>query len=390
MILHALFILAAFVVFYTYLGYPLLLALLTLRRRPQVPLGPALSPYSVVIAARNEAASIGRRTREFLTSPLRGELIIVSDGSTDATAAAVRTAAADCGASARCQVIELPRSLGKAAALSAGCARARGDILIFADARQSWAPDALPQLLALFADPHVGGVSGELILGSAPGVLAGVGLYWRYEKWIRCRESARYAMVGATGAISAVRRTLFTGIPAGTILDDVYWPLRVVMQGHRVVHTRTAVAFDRLPPRAAAEFRRKVRTMAGNWQLLALLPAAVLPWRNRIWWQYLSHKLLRLCVPWLLLTLLFLCLAIGTPLFLWLLAAQLACYALAFLGLIPTCAARIPLASAAASFVVLNVAAAAGLLVWLTGRHTRAWNQTSYAPPPAPALEATP
>src|ERR1019366_2199678 len=110
------------------------------------------------------------------------------------------------------------------------------------------------------------------------------------------------SQVGVTGAISAVRRPLFRPIPPGTLLDDVYWPMLVVLQGQRVVHDERAKAFDQLPANPHDEFCRKVRTLAGNFQLLTLLPwSAFWPWRNRVWWQWTSHKLLRLASPWALL-----------------------------------------------------------------------------------------
>ena len=107
-----------------------------------------------------------------------------------------------------------------------------------------------------------------------------------------------HVIVGVTGAISAVRRELFRPIPSGTLLDDVYWPLLVAMQGYRVIHEPRARAYDRLPERPLDEFQRKLRTLTGNFQLVARLPQALLPWRNPIWFQFLSHKLLRLLMPW--------------------------------------------------------------------------------------------
>ena len=124
----------------------------------------------------------------------------------------------------------------------------------------------------------------------------------RYERWLRHNEGQIGSVVGVTGAISAVRRELFRPIPHGTILDDVYWPLQVAMIGYRVVRDPRARAYDSLPERAGDEFRRKVRTLAGNLQLLARLPGALLPWRNPIWLQFISHKVLRLLVPWALAT----------------------------------------------------------------------------------------
>src|SRR5262249_16423883 len=231
------------------------------------------------------------------------------------------------------QVLELPTNVGKAAALTEACALASGEVLVFADVRQSWAPDALGLLLENFADPHIGAVSGDLVIESAPGVMAGVGLYWRYEKWLRQRESMVHSMVGATGAVCAVRRELFRPIPRGVLLDDVYWPLQVAMQGFRVLPGQRARAFDRLPERGRDEFRRKVRTLSGNFQLLGRLPAALLPWRNPIWFQLLSHKLLRLVVPWALLTLLVTSALLPGPFFRLALFYQAAGYLLGVVGL---------------------------------------------------------
>ncbi len=173
------------------------------------------------------------------------------------------------------RVLELPERVGQGGRPVAGLRRRVHEILVFADVRQTWAADALPRMLANFADPAVGAVSGDLIVRDADGALAGVGLYWRFEKWLRRQESRLWSGVGATGAISAVRRELFRPIPRGTILDDVYWPMRVALQGYRVVHDEQAHAFDRLPDRTGDEFRRKVRTLSGCFQLAARLPAVL-------------------------------------------------------------------------------------------------------------------
>ena len=286
---------------YVFVGYPAAVALLArLFGRPPrlgVPGGPRPS-VSVVIAAFNEERTIGRRIREFTgriaADGLDGEVIVVSDGSTDRTLDAAREHEAD----GEVRAIDLVENRGKAVALSMGCAEATRDVIVFADARQTWADDALVALLGPFADPEVGAVSGDLIVEAAPGVMAGVGIYWRYEKWIRANEGRLHSTVGVTGAISAVRRELFRTIPPGTILDDVYWPMQVVLQSRRVVHEGRARAFDRLPEKAGDEFRRKVRTLSGNFQLAARVPALLVPWRNPAWLAFLSHKLGRLAAPW--------------------------------------------------------------------------------------------
>lgn len=372
-------------ILYAYAAYPVLLAALARwRGRPIRPQGELPRSVSVVIAAYNEEASIRRRLEELAglitTSDLEGEIIVVSDGSTDLTAALVRAF----GGPVR--LLEQPENRGKAAALNAGTAAATGEILVFADVRQRWADTALTQLLVNFRDPAVGAVSGDLIIEAAPGVVAGVGLYWRYEKVIRRLESRLHSTVGVTGSICAVRRRLFRPIPPGTILDDVYWPLRVVMDGHRVVHEERARAFDRFPERARDEFRRKVRTLGGNFQLVARLPALLHPGKNPLWWQFLSHKLLRLVVPWALLGLLATAAVLPGPFYRAAFYGQIAFYLVALLGTRRPIAVRSRLAAAAASFLVLNTAAWTAFWVWASGRAARSWNKTVYrVSPTSPA-----
>lgn len=365
---------------YAYIAYPLLIWCVgrcwgrpVRRGRCE---GGRLPSFSVVIAAFNEKDTIGRRVQEFTerlaADGLDGEVIVISDGSTDGTAAA-----AQAGGPAR--VIEFVQNRGKAASLNAGLAAAQKEVVVLADARQHWAPGALVSLLENFADPAVGAAGGHLELESRAGVVAGVGLYWRFEKWLRRLESRIHSTAGLTGAVCAVRRHLFRPVPAGTILDDVYWPLCVAMQGYRVVHDEQALAFDRLPEHAGDEFRRKVRTLAGNLQLLCLVPGALLPWRNPIWCQFLSHKLLRLVVPWALLGALAANLLLAGPFYRTLLGVQLGGYALALMGLRTAAMARFRVASAAASFLVLNAAAWVAFWVWISGRSSRSWRKVVYS-----------
>ena len=371
------FWLCAGLVAYTFLIYPALLMLRArVRVRPVRRSESFTATVSFVVAARDEQDRIEARLRELASllaaSGPGGEILLVSDGSTDDTAAIARRV----GPPVR--VIELSANVGKAAALNRGCAEASGDILAFADVRQRWAPDALRRLVANFADPVIGAVSGDLIIEAEPGVTAGVGLYWRYEKAIRRLESRVHSMAGVTGAVCAVRRELFRPIPPGTILDDVYWPMRVVMRGFRVVHDESALAFDRLPPRAQDEFRRKVRTLCGNYQLVARLPSLLLPWRNPICWQFVSHKLLRLVVPWCLLALLVTSALLKGPFYRLALGAQCLFYLAALAGCWKPIGRRSRLAAAVASFVVLNTAAAAALWVWMRGRASRSWSKVTY------------
>jgi cellulose synthase/poly-beta-1,6-N-acetylglucosamine synthase-like glycosyltransferase len=370
---------AASCVLYTYALYPLLLGALARWRARPVARGhrPARS-VTIVVAVRDEEVCIDRRLRELtrliVASGACGEVVVVSDGSADGTAAVARG-----HTKGPVRVLELPARVGKAAALTAGCTAAVGDILVFADVRQSWAPDALALLLENFADPAVGAVSGNLVVASAPGVQAGVGLYRRFEKWLRHQEGLVWSMVGATGAISAVRRELFRPIPPGTILDDVYWPLQVALQGFRVVLDPRARAHDRLPERTRDEFRRKVRTLSGNLQLLTRLPAALLPWRNPVWFQLVSHKLMRLAVPWALLAVLALSDMLPGPGYRAAFWGQVLFYLAALAGIAFPAGARLRPVAAAASFVVLNAAAWLAFWVWASGRTELSWAKVRHS-----------
>lgn len=365
-------------VVYPYLFYPLVISWMArLWGRPVRPSGRFSGSISMVLAVYNEESSINRRLDE-LTSLIagyacEGEIIVVSDGSTDRTAML-----ANSHAKGLVRVLELPINSGKAAALTLGCAAAKGDVVVFADVRQRWASDVLEQLLLNFADSKVGAVGGDLIVETDSGLMSGVGLYWRYEKWLRRTESRIHSTVGVSGAISAVRRRLFCPIPKGTLLDDVYWPLRVAMQGYRVIHEEKAFAFDRLPENAGDEFRRKVRTLTGNFQLLTRLPGALLPWRNPIWFEFLSHKIMRLVVPWALLVMLVTSVLLPEPLYRFAFLSQLAFYFLGVIGILQGARSRWWLISGAGSFIVLNVAAWLAFWVWLTGRSVTSWKKAQY------------
>ncbi len=258
----------------------------------------------------------------------------------------------------------------------------RGEILVLADARQRLDPNAVSSLVATLADPTVGAVSGELhIQGAADSVTGGgVGAYWRMEKLIRRFEAKVDSTVGVTGALYALRRALFRPLPEELILDDVAVPMAVVGAGYRVVFEPAAQAFDTASATPTGEFRRKVRTLAGNLQLVWLQPWLLNPRRNRLWWQFFSHKLARLAVPWVLVTLFVASLALATsardPAQLYLTAtlAQVVFYSAGLGGwLLETRGRRSRVLSVAAAFVLLNAAAAFALFQFLSGRSRATW-----------------
>lgn len=292
----------AALLFYTYAGYPLLIGLWAWLWPRPVARAPWLPMVSVLVVARNEATRIGQRVANLLTLDYPAallELVVASDGSTDATVALAR----ECGGK-RVRVIDCGAHRGKPAVLNEVLPALVGEIVVLMDVRQLVEPDALHALVANFADPAVGAVSGELHLLENAGGTDGVGFYWRYEKWIRRQESCCDSTIGVTGALYALRRLLFRPIPADTLLDDVLIPLEIARQGWRVVFEPLARASEQVTATPAAEFRRKVRTIAGNYQLFTRQGWLLDPLANRLWWQTLSHKGCRLLGPFCLVVLL--------------------------------------------------------------------------------------
>ena len=326
---------------YVYVGYPALLgvwAAVTSRlrggnRRPRLRTAAAaeLPGVSVIIAARNEAPRLPARVENLLASTYpadRMQIIVASDGSTDGTAAALAPYAG------RVELLMLPAS-GKAGALNAAVARARHPILVFADARQRFAPDAIARLVPHFRNPQVGAVSGELMLDPSQSTIGdGVGAYWRYEKWLRRREAIVGSTIGVTGAIYAMRRSVWRPLPPDTLLDDVLGPIRVVLDGYQVTFESRARAYDEAPRDAEQELRRKTRTLAGNFQLLVQEPRLLLPGINPVWLQFMSHKIGRLLVPYALIAIFVtsVALAPGSWFYRFALGAQLVFFALAAYG----------------------------------------------------------
>lgn len=359
---------------HTFVGYPLLIALLArMRPKPLAVIASSEPRVTVIVAAFNEAARIRARIENLFASDLpadRLKVLVVSDGSSDSAAEVIRAIG-----DSRVNVIERRERSGKAACLNAAIAEASSELIVFTDARQRFAPDTIARLVLHFADPQVGAVSGALeIEQSDAGVAAGVDVYWRLEKFLRAAESRFDSSIGCTGAVYAIRRELFSPIPEDTVLDDVVIPMQIAVRGFRVLHDPFAVAFDPQQLDPARERIRKRRTLAGNFQMLFRYAAWLLPWRNRLWWQLISHKYLRVCAP------LFLAAALGAnaalataPFYRVVLALHLGFYALAVLGLAsPTAKPR--LLSIPAAFVFLNWNAAAAFWTYLTSSELHRWN----------------
>lgn len=363
------------VLVYTFAGYPLLIALLARWFPAAVRKGPFEPRIAVIVVAHNEAGRIARKLDTCLGLDYPAErirVVVASDGSTDGTNEVVAG-----HGDPRVSLLAFAERRGKAACLNDAIALCDEEILVLTDARQRLDAGAARRLVENFADPAVGAVSAELVLETdgASNFAEGVGAYWRYEKFIRRQESALHSTIGVTGALYALRRSCFREIPADTILDDVLIPMNVVLSGKRVVFEAGARAFDLASADAAQERVRKIRTVAGNYQLILAHRRLFCPARNPVLLQLVSHKVLRLLAPFCLVLLLVttLILAPEAPGWLLLLGAQLAGYSLPALGAISPAARRWRIVKVATAFVLLNAFAVLGLVEFLRNRNAHLW-----------------
>jgi biofilm PGA synthesis N-glycosyltransferase PgaC len=314
---------------YTVAGYPLILG--WLGRHFARPIQKRFEPRTVsfVIAVHNGQNFLAEKLRSILDLDYPRELmeiVVVSDASTDATDDIARGFSAE-----GVKLIRVPRG-GKPAALNIAVPQTSGEILILTDVRQTLERDSVRRMIACFGDPSVGVVSGDLVVRAGNIEETNVGLYWRYERWIRKQLGRIDSMMGATGPFYGIRRTLFRPMPKDLLLDDMYVPLGAFFQGYRLIVEEEARAFD-YPTGVETEFRRKVRTLAGNYQLLRYFPE-LLGLRNRMLFHYVSYKLARLLLPWAVLALLVVSFGLPDPWRAIVLTGQALFYAVALTDLI--------------------------------------------------------
>ena len=364
-------------ILYTYAGYPIVIWMLS-RLRPKPWAVSTITPsVSIVLAVHNGVLMLPGKIEHLLglDYPNIKEIIIVSDGSTDGTTELLAQQR-----NPRLTAVILDEHSGKAVAINAGMAKATSEVILFVDIRPEIAPGAIQQLVSNFADPKVGCVAGELILrknchDGATGAVSGV--YWRYEKWIRTCESICSSPVGVYGGFYAIRRALAVPQPAGIILDDMFQPLSIIRQGYRSVIDEHAYVYDTWPTRIEDEFQRKVRTLAGNFQLFQIAPWTLTP-RNPVFFQLVSHKVLRLVVPYLLILLFVSTVALSdnSRLYAAFAVFQIAGWLIAIAGLYYRIPVLHRIAAPASAILVLKAAAVAGLYRFLFTRGPlwKIWN----------------
>jgi len=373
-------------IFYVYLGYPFIVWVSSLifykgvRRKSYEP------TVSVILSAFNEEKHIEAKLRNLLSLDYpthKIEIIVGSDGASDKTDLIVSRFK-----SRRIRFFRFVSNLGKPNVLNSLVREAHGEILIFTDARQEFENNAIRMLCENFYDQNVGCVSGELLFKSVKeGVSKGMDIYWRYEKFLRRCESNVGSMLGATGAIYAIRRHLFTDIPAHILVDDMYIPLSIIRKGHRAIFDPLAIAYDEISGKGYEEFKRKVRTLAGNYQMFQCYPDLLIPFKSPIGGQFISHKLLRVLVPFFLMGLFAAnVFAIEYTLYRVTLLAQIVFYALATLGAYEDKKSRVssdPLRHLKGrgigyipyTFCLLNYAALMGLIRYLVRKKSGVWEK---------------
>ncbi|NMB88192.1 MAG: glycosyltransferase family 2 protein [Chloroflexi bacterium] len=291
-----LFWLCVSAIVYTYAGYPLLLALLARRHPRPVPNSGHTPPVTVLIAAYNEEEVLANKLENTLAldyPPDRLQVLVAADGSQDRTAAIAGEFAA--------RGVELsyrPQREGKMAAINRAMDCVRGEVVVFSDANNLYAPETLQALVTPFSDPQVGAVSGAKSILAGDGVLGeSEGLYWKYESFIKKQETRLGSCTGVAGEILAVRKDLFQPASQAVINDDFYLAMQVIRQGYRVVYTDRARTYERVSLSAEDEIARRTRINAGRYQAMLLAPH-ILPLRQPlVVWQVVSHKFLRPLVP---------------------------------------------------------------------------------------------
>jgi len=265
------------------------------RTRRQIRFGPDCPRVSVVFAAHNEQAVITSKMINCarLDYPAQSlEILVGCDGCTDATAELARLAAPP-----SVSVYEFPDRCGKPALLNRLLPMTRGDIVVFCDANTEFEPDAIHALVRHFKRGEIGCVCGELRLRSSDGRPTGEQLYWRYETLLKFFESRLNMLVGANGAVFAIRRSLFVPLPANGIVDDFLIAMNVRAAGYRTIYDPEAIAWEDVAPDTRQEFRRRVRIAAGNFHALRHTYRLLNPVVGAVALAFWSHKICRWLVP---------------------------------------------------------------------------------------------
>ena len=382
-------------VFYTYLGYGLIVFVLVKLRRltgrgRSVTFDPAFLPDVVLmVPAYNERDYVAEKVRNSLAldyPPDKLRLFFVTEGSTDGTTEMLEERALS---NPRISVMGGQQRLGKIEAVNRAMRLIDKPFVIFTDANTRLNSDAVRHIVRHFSDPRVGAVAGEKriqLLTNEGAAGSGEGLYWKYESLLKKLDTELYSVVGAAGELFAIRTELYKPVERDTLLDDFVISLRIAGRGYRVVYEPAAFALERPSFSVGDEKKRKVRIAAGGFQaiirLSALLNVARYGWLS---FQYITHRVMRwavapFCLPLILLLNILLVVLPGTALYWWLLVAQVLFYASALLGYyLEDRHIRVKLLFIPYYFSFMNVCALLGFLRYRRGNDTGIWEKVRRA-----------
>lgn len=375
-------------VFYTYIGYAIIVfVLVKIKRvlrpsqRPEIPDDSSLPTCTLVVAAYNEKDFIEAKAQNSLQLKYpKGKLriVFVTDGSNDGTPELLSNIEG-------VEVSHSPKRKGKIAAINRAMNQIESEMVVFCDANTQLNPNALLEIAKHYQNPKVGGVSGEKVVlseekDSASG--AGEGLYWKYESFLKRMDAELCTLVGSAGELFSVRTSLFKPVEADTILDDFMISMRLVQDGYKVEYEPAARASETASQNVKEEFKRKVRIGAGGFQSIVRMAAMLNPFKHGLTsFVYTSHRVMRWAVaPFCLLLLLLISVALATTgcyIYLILLAGQLLFYALALLGWfleqrkLSLKALFVPM-----YFTMMNWAVIKGFFRYLKGNQSVTWEKS--------------
>ena len=381
-----LFWLSLFIVFYTFLGYGILLYFLVKIRR--VLKGKRILPgldqdfpsLTLVVAAYNEEDLIVEKIQNTLALNYPADklsLLFITDGSNDKTPDLITLYP-------QIKLMHSSARNGKIHAIHRAMHEVNSEVVVFTDANTFLNKDALLLIARHYADPKVGAVSGEkrVMQDAVSDATAGEGFYWKYESTLKKWDSELYSVVGAAGELFSVRRSLYREVESDTILDDFMISMLIAQQGYRIIYEPDAYASELSSDNIKEELKRKVRIAAGGIQSVLRLEKLFFPFSfPLLWFQYISHRVLRWTVTPFLMILVFIlnvliCFQSGNVIYWLIMAGQLLFYGAAFAGwMLEKKKIKVKALFVPYYFCVMNYAVIAGIRRYYEGSQSAAWEK---------------
>jgi cellulose synthase/poly-beta-1,6-N-acetylglucosamine synthase-like glycosyltransferase len=333
---------------------------------------------SLLIIAHNEEDVIEERIRNTLAMDYprdRLEIVIALDGCTDGTSSIVQRYR-----SQGVRLLEFPRRRGKSTTLNDAFEHLQGELVVLSDANTEIEPTAVRRLLRWFGDPKVGVVCGRLVLKDPINTRNVDSMYWKYETFIKRCEGRLGALLGANGAIYAIRRELYKAVPGQTLIDDFVIPLQAKLRsGCSIIYEASAIATEVTPEDVRSEFRRRARIGTGGFQSIGVLWRLLDPRKGWVALSFFSHKFLRWLCPFFMIgALVSNFLLLHSPFYRFILMGQLGFYLVSALaGFLPPKIKVLRPLRLATMFSSMNLALFMGFWYWILGSHNGVWVRTS-------------